>query len=279
MTVVLADRIALVDISREMPKGVGSYERRRVKIDRIFVHKSGADGPPGKAGAIRMGQYTTAPAPRGRGWPGAPYTAWIPRAPEFDEDGRALVYQTNPYDLRTYHTGGADNGRGVAVCLQGNYDGQWDRNADGTVRIERRPTAFQFDALGALLEHWSAIFAIDLRGKTADGLWRLSGHWESGKKKPVCPGDAAREWVEKRRGSLAPGARFAGVPAEGVRCSVEELNRMLERLGYNVGANFGEWDYDSRAALEAFQRAHGLEPDGWLGPETFAEMRERLGER
>lgn len=272
---VLSNAVSLYDATPCAPAGIGRYGKRRSRISRIFVHKSGANGPAGLEGAIRMGRYVTAPEPQGRGWPGWPYTAWLSRVPDRDEQGRGIVYRLNAYETRSYHTGGDCNDTGIAVVLQGNYDGQWDKDASGRVRIENRPTDWQIEALATLLNHWAEKFSIDLSGRGADGSWNLSGHWESGKKKPVCPGDAAREWVERRRGSLGPTSTFFGSAlSDGLECSVEEAHRLLALAGFPATGDPLVWDYDSRAALEAFQRSRGLEPDGWIGPLTAKELRD-----
>lgn len=263
--------VALWDATKCAPKGPGKYRTRNKPISRIFVHKSGANGAAGFEGAVRMGRYVTDV----RGWPGWPYTAWLSREPDRDDDGRGKIYRLNDYGTRTYHTGGICNDAGIAVVLQGNYDGQWDKDEHGRVRIEHRPTDWQIDALATLLNHWSDRFSIDLEGKNAKGEYNLSGHWESCKKKPVCPGDAVREWIERRRGSMGPQASFHGSAYPGaLECSVEDVHRLLAEHGFPAEGDPAVWDYDSRAALEAFQRARGLEPDGWVGPETAEELRE-----
>lgn len=272
---VLSNTVALHDATPVAPRGAGAYAKRRSPISRIFVHKSGANGPAGLEGALRMGKFVTAPEPQGRGWPGWPYTAWLSRVPDRDEQGRGIVYRLNAYETRSYHTGGDCNDTGIAVCIQGAYDGQWDKDANGRVRIENRPTGWQIEALATLLNHWSEKFLINLSGKNSRGEWNLSGHWESGKKKPACPGDAAREWVERRRGSLGPSATFHGsAEPGGLECSVEEAHRLLALHGFAASGDPLVWDYDSRAALEAFQRSRGLEPDGWIGPLTAHELRD-----
>ena len=259
------------DLTRLLPSGRRRYPRRPVShIKRIYVHKSGADGPAGWKGAMAMARYVTRARPKGRGWPGAPYQMWIPRVPDLDGDDRIVIYRTQRDDVRSYHTGGAANGHGVAVALQGRYDGEWDLIDHGMPRILREPTPAQMGGLEALVDYWCDLYRISPNEILEDGRFALSGHWEAPRPKKVCPGDAARLWVQNRRKS-----RQDETTEELIRPtwspSVVELNAILASLGYEVG-EAAQWDYQSRHALEAFQRDRGLEPDGWFGPKTAEVM-------
>lgn len=55
---------------------------------------------------------------------------------------------------------------------------------------------------------------------------------------------------------------------------VQELQQLLQTLGYyrgNIGGNFGPL---TDAAVRSFQRDHGLAVDGWAGPQTMAALRQ-----
>jgi peptidoglycan hydrolase-like protein with peptidoglycan-binding domain len=55
---------------------------------------------------------------------------------------------------------------------------------------------------------------------------------------------------------------------------VIELQQLLSRVGFKPGPADGAFGPHTKAAVEAFQRAHGLEPDGVVGPKTWGALRE-----
>lgn len=256
--------VAVYDVHRLLPRRSAYPSRDPSDIRHVVVHKSGADGPPGFAGAVGMARFCV----DHRGWPGAAYTYWVPREPDVDTDSRLVVYRCQPDEARSYHTGGAMNGRGVGVACQGNYDGEWDL-VDGVPQVLREPTAAQLTALGAMVD-WLALRHTGFHpGLDRDSnLWGLTGHWEHGK--PVCPGDALRAWVELRRGGGTPPTP-APEPTPRRR-SVREIQAALATLGFAPGPVDGVLGYRTRAALERFQASAKVSVDGWYGPETAAAM-------
>lgn len=59
---------------------------------------------------------------------------------------------------------------------------------------------------------------------------------------------------------------------------VEELQTSLVALGYGIAVD-GDFGPGTEAAVKAFQRAHGLKPDGWAGPRTIDAVARVLAER
>ena len=53
---------------------------------------------------------------------------------------------------------------------------------------------------------------------------------------------------------------------------VKRLQRLLAGQGFSPGAADGQFGPRTRAAVEAFQRARGLEVDGVVGPKTWAAL-------
>lgn len=273
----LTDQVALYDASHLLAHGPGDYKfRPPEKIDKIFIHKSGADGPAGFDGLKAMARYTT--AEWGRHWPGAPYTFWFSRTPDVDHTGRLVVYRAQPDHLRTYHTGGAANGRGVAGAFQGAYDGEWDLLASGRPRVEVEPTDEQMTCAEAWLGWALHHYALTIQD--------LSGHWEASKfgghDKPICPGDFLRAWVLTLRGEL-PEAKSVPAPVEAQRgevrlqpASIKDLQRALALVGHNPGPIDGIWGHRSRHALERLQHVTDVTVDGWFGPITAAALLTRL---
>ena len=278
--VAVSEDVAVWDVSHLLEHGPGQYRQRDPKaIIRLYVHKSGADGPNGFKGAEGMARFCTRPKPAGREWPGAPYQFWLPRAPDRDEDGRACIYRTQRDDLRSFHTGGAANEHGIGVCLQGAYDGEWDLLSTGRPRVEVEPTHVQKTMLAVFIMWAEGPMGYDLAAKVdATGIW-LSGHWEAdrfgGHAKKVCPGDWARQYVIDRRGvpgTIGPRPTVFILPERGELLvsapSTRDLQRALDQLGFDPGPIDAIFGYRSRFALERFQKAEGLVADGWYGPRT-----------
>ena len=274
----ISKRVVLYDVSHQLPVGRKQYKTRSVPgIDRLFIHKSGADGPPGYKGCVGMARFCTAEEPDGRDWPGAPYHFWNARVPDVDERGCYVLYRCQPDNVWSNHSGKYANERGIAHCVQGNYDSEWDLLSTGRPRITKEPT----DAQMAVLEDF-VDWAIDrYRLKLPEGL---SGHWEAPKPKRVCPGDFLRQWVCERRGTLPklvengtvaiPQSERGEVDLS--RPSVEVLQRALHLAGFDPGPIDGLWGYRSRKALERFQAEHELVVDGHYGPMTAGRLLEAL---
>jgi len=70
------------------------------------------------------------------------------------------------------------------------------------------------------------------------------------------------------------GARPVRILQEGLVDSpeVEALQRALRSMGFAVGAVDGDFGPATRLAVQDFQRAHGLDPDGVVGPQTRARL-------
>lgn len=286
---MLSEHAVLYDVSHILPRGATPYRvRDPSQIRFIVIHKSGADGPAGYAGAVASARYQIREKrDGGRGWPGMAYTYWLPREPDRDELGRIVAYRCNPDTARSYHTGGVMNGLGVGIGVQGNYDGDWDL-VGGVPNVERAPTDAQMELLDGLVTHLTLQHGIVLGldpAKPDDDDYGLTGHWEHGK--AVCPGDALRQWVCARRLSppphpVAPAMMDLAISTgelNPARFDYAQRNRALELLGYYSGADQTCWDVDSRGALEAFQRANGLSDDGWWGPATATRVAFALREK
>lgn len=59
--------------------------------------------------------------------------------------------------------------------------------------------------------------------------------------------------------------------------AVESLQRRLTAAGYDAGGNDGIYGPKTRAAVESFQRAQGIDVDGIAGRDTFQKLRDRDG--
>ncbi len=266
----LSADFALWDVSQALPQK-GTWPTRPLEdVKHLYVHKSGADGPAGFRGVKAMANYCV----NHRDWKAAPYHVWLSAEPDEDGTTRMVVYRCLPWEARSYHTGGDANQHGIGIAIQGNYDSEWD----GISTI--KPTAAQQGALYAITEYLSELLNLDLTGIGPLGR-TLSGHWEAPKPKRVCPGDWARSWVLARREDTEPPTPAISGPIWPTnRCPTAlELQRVLALLGFDPGPLDGIRGYRTRGALESFQAAHGLEPDGWYGPRTAAAISTALTSR
>ena len=58
---------------------------------------------------------------------------------------------------------------------------------------------------------------------------------------------------------------------ETMQFDVKWIQGVLQREGFPI-ANDGDYGPATHEAVKAFQKGHGLEADGWVGPETAAVM-------
>lgn len=56
------------------------------------------------------------------------------------------------------------------------------------------------------------------------------------------------------------------------RLSMREIQLALKRAGYDPGPIDGKMGSQTKAAIKAFQRSQGLEPDGVVGRKTWARL-------
>jgi len=69
-------------------------------------------------------------------------------------------------------------------------------------------------------------------------------------------------------GSSIGGSRVGGIAQDSLITSVVVLQRALNALQFNAGDEDGLFGPDTTRAVERFQRAHDLDPDGLVGPIT-----------
>jgi peptidoglycan hydrolase-like protein with peptidoglycan-binding domain len=61
-----------------------------------------------------------------------------------------------------------------------------------------------------------------------------------------------------------------------VGSQVKVLQRALAAVGFSPGSVDGDYGPSTQSALEKFQTAKGLTPDGVLGPATLAALQKAL---
>lgn len=193
-SIPIADGVAYIDVSAALPRHpTKRWPRRKLPIRRLYVHHSGAAGQPGIEGAVNCADYTLHARD---GWAGMPYHWWLPEAPLYDVEGRALVLLVNHLDVISNHTGGL-NQDGEGIGLQGNKT--------------RAPlTDHQNHTLDALLS-WRLSQLQSLDPQHPIG-WHSIAHVFGGRSKPSCPGTFGEEWIRAwltARGMPIPGAANA----------------------------------------------------------------------
>lgn len=72
-----------------------------------------------------------------------------------------------------------------------------------------------------------------------------------------------------RPGSTPPPTLRPGATGE----DVVTLQRLLKQRGFDPGTRDGNFGQGTKAQVQAFQRANGLEPDGSVGPRTWEALR------
>ena len=207
-TVFEGKRIVVRDICDELPRHENwPYSHRRSgryrlirgrQVDRVYWHHTGGAVRPGLDGPEATARYCVRdPQSGGRGWPGMPYHLFIPYEPETTQAGQLVVYQCQPLDMWTWHTGGKDargrsrNRHGVGVVCQGRF---WSRHRPDDQPLAGQtgwPSAEQMVASEAL---WQGFLKPTLGLTDA----QLRGHFDAGK--ATCPGEQLQAWVRHVRG-------------------------------------------------------------------------------
>lgn len=173
--------VAIYDVVNALPR----HSRKRYPgrnpriISRIYIHHSGADNP--HADGFEAMEDSAHYVVGYRNWPGFAYTFWFARKADRDRLNRLVVYRGNYDDTRSWHTGGFHNGRGIALCLEGNTTRQ-------------SLTEDQLEALEAMIPYLAQ------RHERIELPASLRMHSEARlHKKPACPGRSAEGWIRRYR--------------------------------------------------------------------------------
>jgi len=117
----------------------------------------------------------------GRGWPGFAYTWFAPFNPIIHED-KYVVFQCNPLNRVSWHTGDGCNLSGGGLAFQGYFL----EPAAGVTRPMKGTDGEPSDAQLMIADGFWLEYAVPVLGATV-----LTGHFEH--KKPACPGQTLRE--------------------------------------------------------------------------------------
>jgi hypothetical protein len=119
------------------------------------------------------------------GWPRICYQLYCGYNPPQTQDGRYVVYQINPWNLRTWTIGGSANSTCAGVVFQGRFSmdhGDWGQ--------DMQPSQVQ----GFLAEKMWEDYIKPCLGVTNK---QISGHYEHGK--PACPGRRLQTFVIQKK--------------------------------------------------------------------------------
>lgn len=207
----------------------------------------------------------------GRGWPAYGYTFDIPYVTD-EINGRMVVYQCNPLDRVSWHTGGG-NFNGVGVAFQGYFRSRhmgksWAPSKGRT----GEPSADQIRAYREFREGY-------LFGELGISRFAVKGHFEAPGKnaKAMCPGETLETMVLEDRNLSIDMTKFGPYECElmgDINLSKWEYRQAaLVLLGMDIGG-FGKLrngvDGDpgemTRLGVEAAERAAGLPRDGIWDP-------------
>jgi len=91
-----------------------------------------------------------------------------------------------------------------------------------------------------------------------------------------------RDWVaaELASGKIFPAApflpRYEATYVQDPELNISGIQFALKAAGFDTGAIDGKWGRRTQSALEAFQKAEGLKPDGQAGFRTLKQLTEYL---
>lgn len=187
--------IAVWDVSHLLPTKGRGYPVRDVRgITHEFVHHSGRAGAEGFEGLYNSAHYVV----NRRGFPGCAYHIWLPFEPCRDGEGRLVVFRANQPETRCWHTGGALNGYGESIALQGNTNSR--PISDSQRELLEAVLPWRWDAISGYHDPNAEGFAPTLSWHSEGDRWpdptKPTGH---GHAKPACPGKSAVRWLTNYR--------------------------------------------------------------------------------
>jgi peptidoglycan hydrolase-like protein with peptidoglycan-binding domain len=260
--VVLDAREAIREVELATWKKYGiapkSYPKRPKPITDLIIHQTAGGVTPSLQGPKNTAAFFVTPESKGgRGWPGFAYHFYMPYEPEEDENGCYIGYQTQSETLRSWHTG-APNDFGIALAFQGLFRSTSAPNSGGDPSPAQKAT---------VREWWSF-----LSNKYSICKENLKGHSSWGK--PGCPGWWLDNWISETRGegSIPEPKTKGDVGSPGHFVTWRDVQAALKTTEHDPGPLDGIWGYNSRRALESFQRDNGLSATGVLDEVTESKL-------
>jgi peptidoglycan hydrolase-like protein with peptidoglycan-binding domain len=259
------------------------YKIKNRSIKRIYLHQKGGGYLRGFGGVLRTaGFFVRNPeynadgkwTGHGRGWPGYAYTFDVPFYPSI-EDGKIVIYQTNDFDWVTWHTSG-DNEKSISIGAQGYFRSRHLPPARNPVN-NGMPSEHQMIAIEEILFNF-------LFPELGLNIRDVRGHFEAPRPKASCPGDDIERWLMSQRGLIIKHPEME--PPLTALGDWKLRQAALRVLGHDIGTYGpkkngvdGIPGEKTRLAIEAIERASGLESDGTWDSVVEAEIVKLLKRR
>lgn len=259
------DTVRLVRLDG-LPRGLGTfpiYRGRRVVevvVDALGRRLEGLNQ------VVDLAEWSIAPIGSrggGAGLPGPPTHFLVPGVPAL-ENGLFVVYRLFEDDVQLRGIGGPHDAAGVRVVMGGFMASRYA----GSALIHDGPDATALECLARLtLDYLLPRYGLK------PGASTLLGGFDCGR--PSSPGDEVERWIRSTRGEHV--AELAeGLPDRRLLNTWALRQMALVELGYDVGEVDGVFGLWTASAVQAFQRAAGLVPDGVWGPRTEQAVRVAL---
>ena len=213
-------------------------KRQLHQIKKIIIHQEMGESP-----IADVNTYHITPGPKNHiSAKGCPHFCY-----HFGISSEGEIIQANELSDIVWHCSG-QNASSIGIMLQGNFKGP------GHELGTSEPAQEQIDATAELVD-----FLLESLKLTNHDIF---GHYHFGK--AACPGEKMQEWIEDKRAKAA-------VPQKGktIAKTVENLQKILNKLGYTAGKVDGIIGVKTQGAIRKFQADNHLEVDGIVGPQTW----------
>ena len=231
------------NLIKELPWHADRVWRKRAlsEIDKIIIHQE-----LGESSVENVNTYHISVSPKNHITPkGCPHICY-----HYAIRKNGEIVQTNELSDISWHCKG-QNQHSIGIMLQGNFSGP------GYDLGTSEPTPEQINSTKELVN-----FLLESLNLANTDVF---GHYYFGK--PACPGYVMQEWVEKKRNTESPAQE-----AMAVKKSVDEIQKRLNKLGYNAGKADGMLGVKTQSAIRAFQTDQQLISDGIVGPQTWSKL-------
>lgn len=201
----------------------------------------------------------------GRGWPGIPYTFYIPYFPAY-QHGKAIIYQCNNLNWVTWHSG--DNSDSISCVCQGYFKSRHIKTFKSFPHQTGEPSEIQQKILPTFIQEY-AIQKLNIDPK------HIKGHCDSPKPKPACPGDTIEVIYKSFSKKLTEDdLTINNYELENWhlrQAALVALNHNIGYTGKNKNGIDGSPKSLTRLAIEAQEESFGLKPDGYWD-DTFDRL-------
>lgn len=254
------------------------YELTDREIEILYLHQTaGSVKIKGFEALLNTAAFTVRPPAwndagkwtgRGRGFPGEPYTYYLPYSPDKHE-GKIVIFKCWDHDWVTWHS--SDNRRSIALVCQGYFQSRHIRRFKARPGCPNgRPSDDQMIALDGFV----CEYAQPELGILAENI---KGHCDSPSPKPACPGQHIENFYRGvNQNTAIPVMDPADPPMFPPLLNLLELASWKERqaglfcLGHFIGetgAQNNGVDGDpgdlTRMGIEAIEEEFGLPIDGY----------------